>query len=97
MSTQCPLRNAMTSAPDPGLGKSLSVTVLHVWPRSLDVLWCRRLGGGPLSRISVYSVPSFRFTMLGWMFPAPTNGVLVFQIAPQSSVYAISEKEKPSE
>ena len=29
----------------------------------------------PLSRISVYSVPSFRFTMLGWMFPAPTSGV----------------------
>ena len=33
--------------------------------------------------------------MLGWMLPAPISGVLVCQVWPQSSVMAISEKEKP--
>ena len=40
---------------------------------------------------------SFRRTIDGWMLPAPTSGVLVFQLLPQSSVNAISEKLKPSE
>src|SRR5687768_16387336 len=97
MSAHRPPRRLMISAPAPGFGRVLSTTGDHVSPPSRDSLAWRRLGGGPLSRISVYSEPSARRTMLGWMLPAPTSGVLVRQVLPQSSVSAISENEKPSE
>src|SRR3712207_7955778 len=38
------------------------------------------------SRISAKSVPSFFRTIVGWMFPSPTRGVLVCHVCPQSSV-----------
>src|SRR6267142_4244908 len=87
----------MTSAPEPGLGIELSTTGLQVLPASRDSLIWSRFGGGPLSRIRAINVPSFFLTILGWMLPAPTSGVLVVQVLPQSSVIAINENEKPSE
>src|SRR5687768_4595460 len=97
MRAHLPSLRLITSAPEPGLGRSLSVTGPQVSPRSRDSLACRRLGGGPLSRISATSEPSLRLAMLGWMLAAPTSGAVVFHVAPQSSVIAISENEKPSE
>ena len=97
MRTQLPFASTITSAPVPGFGTSESSTVLHVSPRSVERLTINRFGGGPLSRMYATSVPSFRLASDGWMLPKPTSGVLVFQVAPQSSLIAISEKLKPSE
>jgi hypothetical protein len=36
-------------------------------------------------------------TMLGWILPPATSGVLVRHVPPQLSLIAISENEKPSE
>src|SRR6476659_6965514 len=97
MRAHLPLSRTSTSAPAPGFGRSVSSTDDHVSPRSVDRLIISRLGAGPLSGMYATSVPAFFRASDGWMLPRPTIGELVFHVAPQSSVMAISEKLNPSE
>ena len=97
---ECPMAIAQSDDLRAGAGVGQigeSCTGLQVSPRSRESLWWSRWGAGPLSRMRVKSEPSRRWTMLGWILPAPISGVLVCQVCPQSSVSAMSENEKPSE
>src|SRR5579872_2961158 len=75
-SAQLPDERPITSRPAPGFAISVSTTALHDWPLSFDSLLRTLLGGGPLSRISATSVPSFLRTRLGCTPPWLTSGWL---------------------